>query len=284
VPLVATEVKQTVNGRQDVEVQAPLQSFDPLAQTITVLGLTIDASGIVMEGADDDSRDGHHQEVAFDHLMAGQSVEVVLVASSPPLIASEIEVKNFANQLGLELIDSHGRRVEDLDALGNEMDDVRVDVLQFLRVQGRGGGAGSTLEPKVLHFHARSNGTVTVTGLATGSTWITVARTHGGRTASAYRGLRVNGDTLRFLRLRLRGLRTAGDGAAPVAKDGLRGVTTSLTVAREEFRKVYSHAPFSVVCWTTRQAQTEARIRKPGFWTTITAGMVGRSGVRRRLQ
>lgn len=203
-PLAATEVTQDANSGNNVKLQAPLQAFDATAETIMLLGLTIDVSGAGLEGADDDSNDGHSQPIDLGHLMVGQSVETILASSTAPLTATDIEVKNFTNQLVVELTDPDGNTVGDTDDNGNPVDDVEVDVVQTVRVGSTTPAASGTSAAKVLHFHTGSNGHFVLRGLAAARAKIFVTRVHDGVTHVTRRTVPVKGDAVRALRLRLR--------------------------------------------------------------------------------
>jgi hypothetical protein len=75
-----------------VDIQAPIQAADPVGQTITLLGLTIDISQAEIDG-DDDEEAG--QGLDPTQLIVGQFVEVKLASNQSPLTATEIEIKNF---------------------------------------------------------------------------------------------------------------------------------------------------------------------------------------------
>lgn len=204
-PLVATEVSQ---GGEDNEtkVKAPIQFVDPMAQTITVLGLVVDVSQANMGGADDDSQDGGSQPVDLSQAMPGQFVEMLLASNQPPLAATEVQVLNFANQVDVEVDDSNGQSVDDMDDNGNPADDVEVEVDETVTVTAPASGAsGITTRRvrKVLHLHRNSNGSVTLNGLATGRAKISVTRTANGVTTVGHRSVRVKPNTRRQVRVRL---------------------------------------------------------------------------------
>jgi uncharacterized protein DUF5666 len=203
VPLAATAVKQ--DGKDTVKIEAPLQAFDATAQTVTLLGLTIDTRGAAAEGADDDSSDGNSQPIDLSELMVGQFVEVKLASSTAPLAATEIEVKNFSNQIEVEVHDRSGQEVEDVDDEGNPVDDVDVEVMQVIGVQGTNPSPTGTLRvKKTLHFHTGSHGRFTLSGLATGRARVFVTRVHGGETSIGRRSVPVHANVSRSIRIRLR--------------------------------------------------------------------------------
>ncbi len=202
-PLTATAVKQDGSQSED-EVQAPIQSIDTAGQTITVLGLTIDVSGAGVDGADDSGSSS--TPIDLTQLQQGQFVEVKLASNTPPLTATELEVKNFANQLEIEMDDANGNAIDDVDAAGNPVDDITVDVSDMVVVQNPPAANGTSTGRKLkrIHLHAGTNGSVALTGLPTGAATITVTRTNNGVTTVGRRGLMVWANTTRSIRLRLR--------------------------------------------------------------------------------
>jgi hypothetical protein len=219
-PLVATEVSQNVSAA-NVAVQAPIQTINAATSELTILGLTVDVSGAGLAGSDD--RDEASQPIDVSELIAGQFAEVQLTGATPPLVAAELEVKNFANQIDVSVEDSSGKRVEDVDAHGNAIDDVSVDVVQTVSVvSGAPAPAPTPLtyygvpigpapaptapvshESKHLRLRGTSNGRLTVSGLATGRAIIVITRVHGGVTTQARRAIAVKSNIHRSVHLRL---------------------------------------------------------------------------------
>jgi hypothetical protein len=198
-PLAATEVKQNGDG-EDIRIQAPIQAVDTNARIITVLGLTIDASGAGLDGADDGGESS--QPVDLSQLIVGQVVDVRLASSTPPLAATEIEVKNFTNQADVEVDDANLNAIDDTDANGDPVDDIEVDVTAVVGVQNP---AGIGLVRKQLQFHTSSNGRFSLTGLPTGLARIQLTRVHNGITQVGRRTVAVRPNTARRVRIRLRG-------------------------------------------------------------------------------
>ena len=203
-PLSATEVKQG-SGNQNVEVEGPIQNVDTTGKTITVLGLTIDVSGAGLDGADDDSSDGNSQPIDLSELMTGQFVEVRLASNVAPLAATELEVKNFANQVEVDIEDANGNAIDDVDDQGNPVDDVDVDVAEKVLVQGGPATTGgSGLTRKTVVFNAASNGRFVLSGLPTGGARITVTRLHDGVRHTGRGRAVVKGNSIRTIQVRLR--------------------------------------------------------------------------------
>ena len=200
------------DGSQEIKVQAPIQNTDATAQTITLLGLTVDVSGASLDGADDSGQ--NTQPIDFTQLIMGQFVAVQLASNTPPLVATGLELKNFTNQVQLEVDNSTGQQVDDVDSSGNPVNDVSVDVTETVPVQnttpGAGGAAaaGPRMIKKVLHFHAASNGSVTLSGLPTGLAKIVIHRTTALGTSVGRRITAVKGNTARSMRVRLWAVRS----------------------------------------------------------------------------
>ena len=136
--------------------------------------------------------------------MVGQSVEVTLASNVAPLAATEVEVKNFTNQLQIDLTDPDGNPVGDVGVDGKPVTDVQVDVVQTVPVPTPAAGTSSESGPKVLRFHTGSNGRVTLRGLATTRARIFVTRVHDGVTFVSRHIVRVRPNTARSVRVRLR--------------------------------------------------------------------------------
>ena len=203
-PLSAARVQQD-SGNDNIEIQAPVQGFDSTAQTVTVLGLVVDTSAANLEGSDDNSTDGNSQPIDLSQLVIGQFVEMRLASSTAPFVATELQVKNFSNQVSVEVDDSSRQAVSDEDQDGNPVDDVEVDVVETVAVQPPVAGSTPTRRiRKVVRLHTSSNGSFTLNGLPTGSASIFVTRVNGGQTSVGRRSLRVRANTNRPLHIILR--------------------------------------------------------------------------------
>ena len=203
-PLVATQVGQE-GGDSEVEIKAPLQASDGTAPTITVLGLTIGVGGATLDGADDEDTDVSNQTIDLSQLVVGQFVEVKLDAGQlPALVATELEVKNFSNEIEVEVEDEDGTEVDDVDDNGDAVDDVEVDVTETVKVQNAMPGVGGKFVKKAVSFRTASNGSFKLSGLPTGKAKITVTRVKGGVTMTRTKGIKVRGNTTRVLHMKLR--------------------------------------------------------------------------------
>src|SRR5262245_49049530 len=114
--LSAVEVELETGGK--VEIQGPLQAVDPNAPSVTVLGLIVDIHDAEVEDDHGEAEDDEHDEgvgAPIDpiHLMVGQTVELELVSSQPPLTANSIEVKNFDNEVEIHLKDGNADENDD---------------------------------------------------------------------------------------------------------------------------------------------------------------------------
>lgn len=117
-PLVAAAVDLQGGDTGAPEVEGPIQGVDTTNRTVTVLGYTISVIGATLDGADDNSQDGNNQPVTLDQLIVGQSVEIKLDATQlPALVATELQVKNFTNQVTVEVDDSNGQQVDEPTAV-----------------------------------------------------------------------------------------------------------------------------------------------------------------------
>ncbi len=195
VPLEATKVSQGEDDDEDkARIQAPLQAVDTTAKTITVLGLTIDASNATLEGEDDQGG----QPIDLSQIVVGQILEIQLDSSQlPALVATEIEIKNFTNQVSVTLDDDQGQEVDD------GSDDVSVDVTETVLVkQNIAGKAARTLK-QTIHLQFQTHGSFVLTGLPKGNAKVNVVRTFNGVQTAARRAVHVapNKNTLVKLRL-----------------------------------------------------------------------------------
>ncbi len=209
-PLTATEVNANGDGGGDGggdgsqdRIQAPVQNVDAMGGTIMVLGLTIDVSHATTEGSDDDSEDGQSQPVDLTQLMPGQIVDIQLASNQAPLTATSLDVKNFANQVEVEVDDQNGNPV------GDASDDMDVEVDDTVVVQTPPPAGTTAARPKhvkkVLHLSLTSgSGSVVLSGLPTGRANISVTRVNNGTVTNGRRSLRVRGNTLRSVHVRLR--------------------------------------------------------------------------------
>jgi hypothetical protein len=182
-----------------VEVEAPIQAIDPIAGTITVLGLVVDVSQANLEGDDDEGT-----PIDLTQLIVGQFVEMKLASNVPPLVATELEVKNFNNGVELDLVDSKGNEVED------DVDDVDIQVTVTATVTPPAAPAGARsartakVPTKVFKFHARSNGRIILNGLPTGSAKIVVTRIHSGSKSTGKSSANIQANTTQQLRVKLK--------------------------------------------------------------------------------
>jgi hypothetical protein len=162
-----------------VEVEAPIQAIGPTPGTITVLGLVVDISQADLEADDDEEGTGSKPPIDLTQLIVGQFVEMKLASDQPPLVATELEVKNFNNGVEIDPIDSNGNEVED------DVDDVDIQVTVTATVTPPAAPAGTRsartakVPTKVFKFHAHSNGHIILNGLPTGTAKIVVTRLNG---------------------------------------------------------------------------------------------------------
>jgi hypothetical protein len=197
-PLSALKIDAEGEDCEDedcVEVEAPIQAIDPTAKTITVLGLLIDISQANLEADDDEGT-----PIDLSQLIVGQFVKMKLASNQPPLVATELEVKNFNNAVDLELLDSKGIEVAD---------DVVIDVTVTATIApnapaGALSARTAKAATKVLKFHARSNGRIILHGLPTGSAKIVVTRLLGRAKSKANSSTMVEHNTTQPLSVKLK--------------------------------------------------------------------------------
>lgn len=220
--LDATAVDDQGSGDQEVHIQAPLQPADGNGDAVDangnvqVLGLLVNVSWASLDGADDNSEDGNSQGIDLTQLTTGQFVDLQLASNQPPLTATGLEVKNFANGIEVEIDDGSGTEVDDSNNDGTSEDDIEVDVEDTTLVQapsptpGSGGAAAITTSSlrrvrKTVTFHQRANGgIVSLNGLPTGHVKIAVTRVHNGTITVGHRRVGVRSNTTRFVHVRLR--------------------------------------------------------------------------------
>jgi len=149
-----------------------------------------------LAGADDDSEDGNSQPIDLSQLIVGQFVEVQLDASQlPALVATDLEVKNFANQVEVEVDDQSGNEVSDAT------NDVQVGVKETVLVQAPvAPGAAPKNVKKTVRLHTTSNGSFSLSGLPTGLAKITVRC----GTSTAHKRVQIIGNTVNHVKVRLR--------------------------------------------------------------------------------
>ncbi len=183
-----------------VEILAPIQSIDPLIPSITVLGLVVDISQARLEGEDDDDDDdGEGQPIDITQLVEGQYVEMQLVTSQPPFVATSLEVKNFGNEVEVEVIDEDGVPVDDGDT-----DDLSVDALVTTKVKSLAPFGGGKRKKKLVSLHMTTSGSFVLNGLPTGRARISVVRTSGDGVSAATRTVRIKGNRTKHLLMRLK--------------------------------------------------------------------------------
>ncbi len=200
-PLTAIEVEQEGDDDDDgSELQAPLQAVDPASGQITVLGLNIDASAAALDGEDDDCDEDGAQPLDLSQLTLGQFVEVHLDESKlPALVATRLEVKNFTNQIEIDLEDEHGEDIDD------DSPTVKADaaVTVMVRIPARKGQRARVVRQTV-HINQTAKGRFTLSGLPKGMAKIQITRELGGVKWAARRNVKVLPDTTRTVRIRLR--------------------------------------------------------------------------------
>jgi uncharacterized protein DUF5666 len=213
-PLAATQV----GPGHELELLGPIQMIDPNAQTLTLFGLTIDAStataGRHCGGGGGDDQGENESEDHWMHaptpidlttLAVGQFVKVKLdPAKLPMLVATTIDLQHTGNQMQVDLEDQDGNEVnDDADSV-----DVTVDQKATVSVQKMVHGVAKVRHvSRTLHFQMKTHGSFTVNGLANGKARIHVTRTMAGATSQGKGAASVRPDQSNTVKLRLRPVR-----------------------------------------------------------------------------
>ncbi|HYF49976.1 MAG TPA: DUF5666 domain-containing protein [Planctomycetota bacterium] len=205
-PFTALEVEREESS--EIEIQGPLAAIDLSAGTINVLGMTIQVAGARLDGSDDDdnrgpdgsggdNNDDDDTPLVLTQLTAGQFVEVKLnPAALPALVALEVEVRNFNNQIQLVFSD----RDRNID---NDDDLVEVEIQHTVIVRERkDSGRGTRRVKKTLLFRTSGSGSAILAGLPTGTSRVTARRTSDG--ASVTKNVRVRGNRVNTAVLKLK--------------------------------------------------------------------------------
>ena len=203
-PLAATKV-ESGHCEGKAELVGPIQGVDTGNHTLTLYGLTIDASQATAEGEDDDDQPA--VPVDLTQLSVGQFVEVRLDDNQlPALVATEIEVKNFTNEVTVDVEDENGQMVND----SSDSVDVSVDqtVVVTVTSKAKNGTVHTRHVRRTVHQQLRTTGHFVVSGLAKGPATIRVSRVTGGRTTAARRVVVVHANKTTKALLRLRVTRT----------------------------------------------------------------------------
>ncbi|MEI6236114.1 MAG: DUF5666 domain-containing protein [Planctomycetota bacterium] len=167
-PLTAVEVSDAGGYTVNPKIHGTIQAVDTVANTVTVLGATIDISTATIDGCNDDDS----ETVATDAIVlaVGQSVSITLdPAQLPLLVATSVNVKNFTNQIDVELEDNHGNHVGDDDT-----EDTTVDVTQSVKVVNTVTGK---ISKKTVHIRTKTRtGKISLAGLAPGKAKLVITR------------------------------------------------------------------------------------------------------------
>ncbi|MBI3784794.1 MAG: carboxypeptidase regulatory-like domain-containing protein [Deltaproteobacteria bacterium] len=189
------------SGDQGLDIKGPIQAVDATAKTVTILGFVIDVSSAEIGGSDNEDDGAPPQATTLDQLVVGQVVEVKLDAGQlPALVAAELDVKNFTNEVDVEVDDQNGNEVDDMDDSGNPVDDVDVSVTETVKVTSP---TGTQRVKRTIAMHKLANGSFRLSGLPTGMAKITVTRSHAGAVSSRKKSVKVRANTVKALRVHL---------------------------------------------------------------------------------
>lgn len=169
-------------GESEVKVTAPLQSIDSTGASIKVLGLSVDISKAVLE-------DENGLPITAAQLSPGQFVELELVSSQAPLVATKLEAEPPVSIVNVQLLDEKGKPVNDATA----------DTVQAAVAVKKG--------KKSQTIHVASNGSFRLAGLPAGIAKIAVVRTFNGKTSKAKSQVKVTANKTQNLTIRLKATR-----------------------------------------------------------------------------
>lgn len=173
------------------EITGPIQApFDPNTKSVTILGLEIDLSNATIEGADDEDNPDNKQSADLSQLAEGQFVEVELASDQPPLAATELEIKNFTNQVHINILGERG------EIISGKTRNIKIAVR-----------ANASQAGKIVKLRTSSNGSCTLAGLPSGKAKIVVTRNIGRHKSMCSRLVQVKGNSTKNLNLRLRPVR-----------------------------------------------------------------------------
>jgi hypothetical protein len=200
--LKAGRVTPKGNSGSGPRIQAPIQAMNVSGKTLTLLGLSVGFSGVTLGGLDDHGNPADNN-VDPSQLIVGQFVQVNLRDSSSPLVAKEVEIENFTNEVEVELEDEHGVLIDD-----HGKDDIDIEVRNHTKAKVPAPASpldGAMVTKKVTRkFHASSDGKFTLRGLFTGEAKIIIERHHGADDSRGARLVRINGDRTKHITVRLR--------------------------------------------------------------------------------
>lgn len=205
-PLTASRLETT--GSTDTKVQGRIDAIDPSAQTIVVLGLTIQVANARIDGSsdtdDNSSSDDNSLDsvLTFDQLAVGQFVEArINLALLPVLTATEVEVRNFTNQISLSFDDKD-------DSVDNDDDTIEIEIEHTIVVrEPKPSGTGTRRVKKVVSYRYSANGPITIPGFPTGVAKVKAVRSSD--SANANKTIRVKGGQTASGLLNLKAVRGA---------------------------------------------------------------------------
>jgi hypothetical protein len=201
-PLAASKV-EAGDSEGRAGLLGPVQAIDAGTHTITLFGLVVDASQATTEGCDDGGQPA--APVDLTQLSVGQFVDVKLDETQlPALVATRIEVRNFTNQVAVDVDDEQGQQV------GDDSVDVSVDqtVVVAVTSKAKNGAVHTRHVRRAIHLQLRTGGHFVLSGLAKGPATIKATRIVGGRTTAGRHVVVVHGNKTTKAVLRLHVTRT----------------------------------------------------------------------------
>lgn len=185
-PFVATKLTPKTGYDERVAITAPIESVDATAKTITLLGLTIDATSATIESTGSSSST---KTLTFADLKVGQTVEAILdQAQLPALVALKITVQQTGNCVDINVGDEDGQTID-------------VDITVSIKITVTGPDGKTTTITKDIHIHYTVKGSVTLAGLPDGKAKVSLTRADGQK---ASKKLNVKGNRIHKIKAKFK--------------------------------------------------------------------------------
>lgn len=195
-PLSIAEI-QPATLPASIEIQGPVEAVDASAQTVTVLGITANVAGAGVEGSDDD--DATTIPIDLATLIPGQIISMELDAAQvPALVAFEVKLMNYTNQVEVVVEDEDGTEVEDVNDDGSPNETMDVSVTERVRTPG------GVQRKTTLQLNRSASGRFVLSGLPTGNAKVTVIRDLEGTRSAKRKSVKIVPNVKTTVRLKLR--------------------------------------------------------------------------------
>ena len=196
--LKAGRVTPQGNSGSGPRLKGPIQTVNADKSVITLFGLNVAVNNSTQLGGLDDHGSLADDTVDPSQLIVGQFVQVRLAGETPPLLAEEVEIENFTNEVEVEIENEHGIEIHDRF----EIEVHNHTLIRTLAAAAPLDGA-TARRSRTRTFKTRSHGNFTLHGLFSGEARIELRREHNGRQTRAVRVIRIRGDRTGHLRIRL---------------------------------------------------------------------------------